>query len=1040
MVEKNKIGLVLASIHTGSACGVWSHFARAAMDENTSLFVFPGGKLNASDNMEYLRNPIYSLANAQNLDGLISWSSSIGCSSPSELSDFHRFFEDLPYTTISDKLDGHPCVCFDAYDGMKSLTRYFIQTGSRRIAFLRGPVSHHSAMDRYQGFRDALSESGLFCDERLVSEPFDWARGASACVQLFVSRGLRPARDFDTLIGSSDLMTLPAIRYLQKQGFSPNSYRAGGFNNSIESQITPFSTVEIPYTKMSAESFKTLKALMEDPEHGGKDVLLPCRLVVRPCERKGGTQGSLDIQDREAFAAALASTIEREGGDPQKGVFLETATRLCTEILDRYEDIGCFFEVFDYACERIGIGHTLESETYRAVSCLQEQRYVLSLHEREERNSALNSFKCELLGIKDRKSLVESAARHLPRIGVTTALLVIYKDEDMSEYIGSFSSQGVNITPHLFPARRLFPSDVKKHFESGIFLVQPLFIENQPLGYFVHNIPFFDGVILEELRSAISNAFKGIAFFEETFHAKQLAESSERAKTEFFANVGNNLSELFQEVISAVNNLMAEAPLEQSPELFGKLKALQNLITDRQNHMHRLIELAVSQTDVQSSKKTLFNIRSVLPELEGEFPLLTGDEELLSHVFALAKSQYRDKLTAHFHERGLEIRFTGGDAELARWTCAIIERIALMHGGSAVYNEKSCSITLPWTTFSGRTIEPANAKGRVVLLLNDVPVNVKALFGLPVTRNVEKALNIPHRIGFILCSIHTDHADAEHEGFSPVKLGSLFRAHPEFLQTPLLCFSGELNGETISQALEEKNSMNGNILFIEGQEGLASGELSSGELLSAWIDGGMRVNAASSEDFFNAVSKVTPDVISLGSIDIEMIKSIRNHPATTMTPIVVVPEHIKSLELVKELSKYSRVILCNRSIAGSSAFCKRIKAIAAGDSILPLFTGALVKKAILYFNQYAHKHIFRWKLADAVGSSEDYITRIFRKEMGMSLWKYLNHYRVSMAVDLLIHSGNTIAQIADKTGFQDQAYFCRVFKNIYGKPPGWFRK
>ncbi|MDR0785651.1 MAG: AraC family transcriptional regulator [Treponema sp.] len=657
------------------------------------------------------------------------------------------------------------------------------------------------------------------------------------------------------------------------------------------------------------------------------------------------------------------------------------------------------------------------------------------MHEREERNSALNSFKCELLGIKDKKSLVESIARRLPKIGVTTALLVAYKDEDASEYIGGFSSQGVNTIPRLFPARRLFPQDMQEYFENGIFLVQPLFIENQPLGYFVHNIPFFDGVILEELRSAMSNAFKGIAFFEETFHAKQLAENSERAKTEFFATVGNNLNEPFKEVISAVQSLMAEVPLERNPEIFSKLKALQNLIVDRQNHMHRLIELAISQTDDLSFKKALFNIHSILPELEGEFPLLVGDEELLSHVFALIKNQYRDKPAAHFHERGLEIRFTGASGGMAKWTFTIIERITLMHGGSADCGENSCSITLPWTTFSGRVTEPS--KGKAALSLNDVPIDTKALLGLPVVRNVARALNTPNRIGFILCSIRTD---AERGDLSPAKLGSLFRAHPEFFQTPFLCFSDELEGETISQALEEKNSKNGSILFIEGQEGLASGEASNGELLSSWIDEGMGVNVAPSEDFLNAVSKVTPDVVSLGDIDIEMIKIIRNHPATTMTPIVVVPEHIKSPELVKELSKYSRVVLCNRSVAGSSAFCMRMRSIAAGDSILPLFTGALVKKAILYFNQYAHRHIFRWKLADAVGSSEDYITRIFRKEMGMSLWKYLNHYRVFMAVDLLIHSGATIAQIADKTGFQDQAYFCRVFKNIYGKSPGWFRK
>ncbi|MDR0708054.1 MAG: helix-turn-helix domain-containing protein, partial [Treponema sp.] len=270
----------------------------------------------------------------------------------------------------------------------------------------------------------------------------------------------------------------------------------------------------------------------------------------------------------------------------------------------------------------------------------------------------------------------------------------------------------------------------------------------------------------------------------------------------------------------------------------------------------------------------------------------------------------------------------------------------------------------------------------------------------------------------------------------------LFKSHQEFFQIPFLCFGKNLSGETISHALEEKSRQTKKsvVLFIGTKEDLSGGDLSNGELFSSWIDGDVLALAASSEDFINTVSKTAPDLISLGVIDIEMIKTIRNHPATAMTPVIVIPEHITAPELVKELGKYSRVVLCNRSVAGSPTFCARVRAIAAGDAILPLFTGVLVKKAILYFNQYAHSHIFRWKLADAVGSSEDYLTRVFRREMGMSLWEYLNYYRVFMAVELLIHSGDTIAQIADKTGFQDPAYFCRVFKKIYGKSPGWLRK
>ncbi|MDR2448268.1 MAG: substrate-binding domain-containing protein [Treponema sp.] len=753
MAERKKIGLILASIHTGSARGVWSHFAQDAMAEKVDLFVFPGGKLNSLNDLEYLRNPIYALANTHNLEGLISWSSSLGCSCFSEINNFHRAFESLPFITIADKLEGRPCVRFDAYEGMKNLTRYFIKNGARNIAFLRGPDTHASAIDRYLGFRDALEEAGLPYNAKLVSDPFDWNSGSTACIQLFSGRGLMPGKDFDTLIGSSDLMTLPAIYYLQKQGYSqPLCYRAGGFNNSIESKIKPFSTVEIPYTKLSRKSFKTLKTLLETPDSPLSDATLRCRLVIRDAARQDGAyakdrliQKSLDEEEKEAFAFPLINALLQGKED----LFFETVSKQFIAFFEYQEDIGYSFEVIDYVFEKLSSSlddkklRAVATETYRLISGMQEQRYVLFLHEREQRNSALNSLKCELLGTKDRKSLVESLARRLPKIGVYTACLTLYKDDHVSECIGCFSSAGINTGAQLFPARQLFPADIQRHYQRGIFLAQPLFIENQPLGYFVHNIEFFDGVILEELRSAVSNALKGIFLFEETYRAKQLAERSEHAKTEFFAAVGSNLDEPFKEVVDTIENLTTSIPADKNPEIFDKIQALKNTARERRNKVHRLIELTVSQTDEISFKKNLFNIRDILPELEGEFPLLQGDEERLSSVFMLIKTEYNGGVKAYYHWQGLEIYFNGSGAGLAKHIFIMIERIVLMHHGKIVCGEACCSVMLPWTTFSGQTaLSPAKAgdvKNKYMLLLSDVPFNAKAAFGLPIIKNAEKA-------------------------------------------------------------------------------------------------------------------------------------------------------------------------------------------------------------------------------------------------------------------------------------------------------------
>jgi AraC-like DNA-binding protein len=60
--------------------------------------------------------------------------------------------------------------------------------------------------------------------------------------------------------------------------------------------------------------------------------------------------------------------------------------------------------------------------------------------------------------------------------------------------------------------------------------------------------------------------------------------------------------------------------------------------------------------------------------------------------------------------------------------------------------------------------------------------------------------------------------------------------------------------------------------------------------------------------------------------------------------------------------------------------------------------------------------------------------------MGLSPWDYLNRFRVFFAAGLLLKTDETIQEIAFRSGFQDHAYFCRVFKKIYGLSPGQYRK
>ncbi|MDR1638013.1 MAG: helix-turn-helix domain-containing protein [Treponema sp.] len=1043
---KKRIGLALASIHTGSARNVWATFAREAAGD-MNLFIFPGGVLNALPDLEYLRNPIYSLLNPRNIDGLVVWSSSIGGTvSPGEFLDFHRPFESLPYITIAHKIPGRPCVKFDAYRGMKDLVSHYIAFhGARKIAFLRGPLSHLSSQERFRAYRDALADAGLPYDEGLVSDPVDWTQGAAACAQLVSARGLLPGRDFDALIGSSDLMILPAVQYISLLGYQvPADYRAGGFNDTIEGRILspPLTTVHLPYAGMAGESFRILRELFsakfQDQKgwEDGRDADLSCAVIIRgSCGCPARNFPGLEEGEIERIAAPLVQAL-RESPEP---AFLDLFQKTFTAFLDSGGDAGTFLAVIQR------IRGVVEAETdgsarladglFGIAARAQEHTYTYSRYQLEKRHTALNSLKCELLGTRDRRALIESLARHLPGIGIMTAAVVLSEDHRISECMGSFSPKG--IVPgdgRRFPAERLLPPELEGQYTQGTFLVQPLFIENRFLGHFVHHVPFYDGVILEELRSTVSNALKGIFLFEEAYRAKQIAERAERAKTEFLAAIGNSLYDPFAEIIEEIGRLEswlgdAKSGRPSGPEaaaLEERIGALKSLAIRRQERTNYLMELSLSQIDELSFKKGLFRIADLLPDLgPGPFPLLAGDAARLQDAFALIREIYGGGVSASLRPGGLEINFSAPALPEAssRHTLLLAERIILLHQGELAWNREGCSVLLPWTSYSGQDAgRAAKERNRYILALSPLPVNLGALFGLPLTRDLEKASAAQTAV------IAWD-ADAEGwEGFEKAAaLGSL----PDFFHTPFLCFGRSLSGETLGAAVEAR---------IRGEKDRAVLFIGVGEkLFSSWVEPDRRLHISSASELAGAAARVLPSLIVLGSVDIEAVNTVRSHPATAMIPLIVVPQRIGGLREVTKLGRFPRVVLCHRRVAGSAEFGARARAIAAGDDILPIYTGTLVKKALLYFDEHAESHISRWKLADTVNVSEDYLTRIFHREMGCSLWEYLNLYRVYLAADLLTRTGDTIYEIAARAGFQDQAYFCRVFKKIYGKTPGQLR-
>lgn len=79
-------------------------------------------------------------------------------------------------------------------------------------------------------------------------------------------------------------------------------------------------------------------------------------------------------------------------------------------------------------------------------------------------------------------------------------------------------------------------------------------------------------------------------------------------------------------------------------------------------------------------------------------------------------------------------------------------------------------------------------------------------------------------------------------------------------------------------------------------------------------------------------------------------------------------------------------------------------------------------------------------LAELLHCSADYLSYIFHHETGHRLISYINHERIKAARSMLRSTALSISEVAYALGFESQAYFSRVFKQVALKTPTDFRK
>lgn len=93
-----------------------------------------------------------------------------------------------------------------------------------------------------------------------------------------------------------------------------------------------------------------------------------------------------------------------------------------------------------------------------------------------------------------------------------------------------------------------------------------------------------------------------------------------------------------------------------------------------------------------------------------------------------------------------------------------------------------------------------------------------------------------------------------------------------------------------------------------------------------------------------------------------------------------------------------------------------------------------------YIQEHLAEDISLTVLAEKFHLNSQYISQLFKNEIGVGFLAYLTNVRMEKAKKLLISTSMSIAEVSDRVGYGDYRVFTKVFKKTEGITPSQYRR
>ncbi|MBP6555506.1 MAG: LacI family DNA-binding transcriptional regulator [Novosphingobium sp.] len=186
----------------------------------------------------------------------------------------------IPFARIGSKQNGKGIpVSMDDEGSAYTATRYLIEHGHSRIGFIAGSPEYELSGWRVDGWRRAMTEAGLVCDNLLAEGDFSFASGVVAAGKL-----LGGAEQPTAIIASNDQMALATLEIGRLLGLAvPQDLSLISFDNTPLVHFTqpPLTAVDQPIAATTSKAVELIIAAQKGEAPPATLTVVPAAMVVR---------------------------------------------------------------------------------------------------------------------------------------------------------------------------------------------------------------------------------------------------------------------------------------------------------------------------------------------------------------------------------------------------------------------------------------------------------------------------------------------------------------------------------------------------------------------------------------------------------------------------------------------------------------------------------------------------------------------------------------------------------------------------------------